>query len=86
VPKDKPAVVIGDQFFTDGLYAKWNNLKFIKVEPLSPKDAAHTKVTRWLEKILFTPTQSRLTKEKFALATFLKAEHPCSEAIFTATC
>jgi len=54
VPKDKPAVVIGDQFFTDGLYAKWNNLEFIKVEPLSPKDAAHTKVTRWLEKILFT--------------------------------
>jgi len=53
VPKDKPAVVIGDQFFTDGLYAKWNNLKFIKVEPLSPKEAAHTKVTRWLEKILF---------------------------------
>jgi len=51
--QDKPAVVIGDQFFTDGLYAKWNNLKFIKVEPLSPKDAAHTKVTV-VRKILFT--------------------------------
>jgi HAD superfamily phosphatase (TIGR01668 family) len=53
----KCVAVIGDQLFTDGLYAKWNNLLFIRVKPLSPKDALHTKATRWLEKILFSGTK-----------------------------
>ncbi|WP_018963305.1 YqeG family HAD IIIA-type phosphatase [Coprothermobacter platensis] len=50
----KNVAMVGDQLFTDGLYAKWNHLKFIRVEPLSPKDAPHTKFTRWLEKIIFS--------------------------------
>lgn len=47
-------VLIGDQLFTDALFAAFTGLKFIRVEPLSHKDALHTKFTRWLEKKLFS--------------------------------